>query len=416
MNDKRVLMIAYHYPPVKASSGIQRTLKFSEYLRDHEWEPMILTISPRAYEAVSNDQMDEIPSGMVVERAFGLDTARHLSLKGRYLRWMAQPDRWVSWWPMGVIRGMQLIRRHKPRAIFATFPIATAPMIGLTLHKLSGLPLVLDFRDGMTEPGYPVNPSTWKIHRRLESRLIGACSRAIFTTRATRDMYAERYPDKPASCWTVIENGFDEDNFRDAERGLDTRPLGNDGQMVLVHSGVLYPAERDPRAFFAALQAMKAAGEVSAAGLRIILRATGTDDYYRKLLTEYGIDDIVVIEPVVAYRIALQEMMRADGLLLFQAAACNKQIPAKLYEYARAGKPIIALTDFAGNTAGTLNTLQAPWIADITDAGQIRSMLNSIIGRWKDGTLQGIERQLADTCSRRSRTAELARLLDSLPA
>lgn len=415
MTDKRVLMIAYHYPPVRTSSGIQRTLKFSEYLRDHGWEPMILTVSPRAYEAVSNDQMGEIPAGMIVERAFGLDTARHLSLKGRYFRWMAQPDRWVSWWPMGVIRGMQLIRRHRPKAIFATFPIATSPMIGLSLHRLSGLPLIVDFRDAMTEPGYPVTPSTWKVHRRLEAALIKACSRAVFTTDATRAMYAERYPEKPADCWTVIENGFDEDNFRNAERDLDAHPLGAGGQMVMVHSGVLYPEERDPRAFFAALRAMKSAGEVSAATLHIILRATGTDDYYRKLLSEYGIDDIVTIEPVVAYRIALQEMMRADGLLLFQAAACNKQIPAKLYEYARAGKPIIALTDFAGNTADTLNRLHVPWIADITDEQQIRDMLNTLISRWKDGSLNGVERQLADTCSRRSRTAELARLLDSLP-
>lgn len=415
MTHKHVLMIAYHYPPVKASSGIQRTLKFSEYLRDHDWEALILTVSPRAYEAVSNDQMGEIPPGMVVERAFGLDTARHLSVKGRYLRWMAQPDRWVSWWPMGVLQGLRLIRRHRPRAIFATFPIATSLLIALTLHRLSGLPLVLDFRDAMTEPGYPVNPSTWKIHRRLETALIKACSRAVFTTDAARAMYAERYPDKPADCWTVIENGFDEDNFRSAEQGLETRPLGAEGQMVLVHSGVLYPAERDPRAFFAALQAMKKDGEISAERLHIILRATGTDDYYRTLLAEYGIDDIVSIEPVVAYRAALQEMMRADGLLLFQAAACNKQIPAKLYEYARAGKPIIALTDFAGNTAGTLNRLQAPWIADIADAAQIRALLGTVIARWREGRLQGVERHLADTCSRRARSAELARLLDGLP-
>jgi hypothetical protein len=28
----RVLMVAYHYPPDRISSGVQRTLKFSRYL------------------------------------------------------------------------------------------------------------------------------------------------------------------------------------------------------------------------------------------------------------------------------------------------------------------------------------------------------------------------------------------------
>ena len=51
---------------------------------------------------------------------------------------------------------------------------------------------------------------------------------------------------------------------------------------------------------------------------------------------------------------ALAEQLAADGLLLFQAANCNHQIPAKLYEYLRAGRPILALTDAAGNTAATL--------------------------------------------------------------
>ena len=81
--NRRVLLIAYHYPPVKISSGIQRTLKFSAYLRENGWEPMVLTISPRAYEQTSDDQIAEIPEGMVVERAFGLDTSRHLAIGKR---------------------------------------------------------------------------------------------------------------------------------------------------------------------------------------------------------------------------------------------------------------------------------------------------------------------------------------------
>ena len=38
-------------------------------------------------------------------------------------------------------------------------------------------------------------------------------------------------------------------------------------------------------------------------------------------------------------------MLRADGLLILQAANCNEQIPAKLYKYLRARRPIVALTD-----------------------------------------------------------------------
>jgi hypothetical protein len=45
---KRVLMIAFHYPPMHGSSGIQRTLKFSQYLPRSGWEPIILSAHPRA--------------------------------------------------------------------------------------------------------------------------------------------------------------------------------------------------------------------------------------------------------------------------------------------------------------------------------------------------------------------------------
>lgn len=407
-------MIAYHYPPVKGSSGIQRTLKFSGYLRDHAWEPMILTVSPRAYEQVSNDQMGEIPPGMLVERAFGLDTQRHLSLKGRYFRWMAQPDRWVSWWPMAVLKGLGMIRRHRPKAIMATYPIATSHLIGFTLHRLTGLPLIADFRDAMTEPDYPRDPMTWAVHRKLERKIVTHCTKAIFTTQGTLEMYAERYPDISAKRWAIIENGFDEENFRDAENGLDRTRLGDDYQMVLVHSGVLYPQERDPRPFFSALRSLKANGEISAANLQVILRATGTDGLYREMLAEYGIDDIVKIEPSIPYRAALQEMMRADGLLLLQARICNHQIPAKLYEYARAGQPILGLTNFSGNTAELLRKLGTRHIADIADADSILGTLRSFISDWRDGQLKGVPRDLADTCSRRSRTVELATLLDSI--
>ena len=114
----KVLMIAFHYPPYCGGSGIQRTLKFSRYLPDHGWQPIILTASPRAYSQVGYDQVNEIPAGVSVTRAFALDTTQHLSIRGSYLRWMALPDRWISWWLGAVAGGLRVIRKHRPEVIW----------------------------------------------------------------------------------------------------------------------------------------------------------------------------------------------------------------------------------------------------------------------------------------------------------
>jgi glycosyltransferase involved in cell wall biosynthesis len=413
---KRVLIIAFHYPPVKGSSGIQRTLKFSAYLRENGWEPIILSASPRAYEEISDEQMGEIPEGVQVLRPFALNTAKHLAIGGRYSNWMAQPDRWVTWWPAAVWRGMQVIRRDKPQIIMSTYPIATAHLIGLSLQRLSGLPWVADCRDSMTEPGYPTDPLTWKTNRRLESAMVGRCAKAIFTTAGTLQMYAERYPEAEPARWAIIENGYDEENFHDAEDGLVAATAAPGRPLTLVHSGVLYPQERDPRPFFAALRSLKRNGDISAASLRVLLRATGSDDMYQRLLVDAGIDDIVQLAPSISYREALREMLHADGLLLFQAAMCNHQIPAKLYEYLRAGRPILGLTDPAGNTAAAMRAAEADRIVNIADESDIETGLRAFLAGVRAGTIKGASPDIASRNSRRARTVELARLLDETVA
>src|SRR5688500_4393892 len=83
---KRVLMVAYHFPPMSASSGIQRTLRFAQHLPEFNWEPLVLTAHPRAYSHVSQASLGEVPSHLHVRRAFALDTTKHLSLRGAYPR------------------------------------------------------------------------------------------------------------------------------------------------------------------------------------------------------------------------------------------------------------------------------------------------------------------------------------------
>jgi hypothetical protein len=71
---KRVLMVAYHFPPLAGSSGIQRTLRFVQHLPRYGWHPMVLTVTANAYEHVSTDLLREVPAGTVVRRGAALDT------------------------------------------------------------------------------------------------------------------------------------------------------------------------------------------------------------------------------------------------------------------------------------------------------------------------------------------------------
>ena len=75
--------------------------------------PTVLTIDPRAYERTDDSQMAEIPPDVNVIRAFGLDSQRHLSLGGRYLRSSALPDRWVTWLAGAIPAGLNSIRKQQ---------------------------------------------------------------------------------------------------------------------------------------------------------------------------------------------------------------------------------------------------------------------------------------------------------------
>lgn len=410
---RRVLMIAYHYPPVRGSSGVHRTLKFSQYLPDFGWEPIVLTVNPRAYAQVSPDQIKDIPDSVRVYRAFGLDSRKHLSFRGFYPQFLGLPDRWVTWWLGAVPMGMRLIKQYRPDVIWATYPIATALMIGTALHRFSGLPLVADFRDTMVDEDYPAPGALRKAYEWVEASAVKRCTQAIFTTPSAVEFMRQKYPDLPESRWRLIQNGYDEENFREAAaQPVATRT----GPLRFVHSGTLYPSERDPSAFFAALSQLKKVGDISASQLHVLLRATGHDDTMRALIDQHDIADIVTLEPPVPYSDALAEMLNADALLLLQASNCNRHIPAKLYEYVRARRPIFALTDHAGDTAEELRNAGITTIARLDSAADIAGLLIPFMTQLLEGTAPVPSDAVVASHSRKARTAELAALLDSVRA
>jgi glycosyltransferase involved in cell wall biosynthesis len=410
---KKILLIAFHYPPFGGGSGIHRTLAFSRYLPAHGWQPIVLTAQPWAYRWRRGDRLQEIPPQVLVQRAFACDTIRHLYVRSTRLQWLVVPDQWASWWLGAVPVGLRLLRRYRPAIIWSTYPIATAHLIGLTLHRLTGVPWMADFRDSMTEDDYPTEPNRHRVCRWLERLTVQYCTRAVFTTPGAVQMYAERYPDIPPARWRRIANGYDEENFLTAEGAVGTRAAPN-GRLVLVHSGALYPVERDPRPFFAALAALCRDGKLTTTELQIVLRASGYEDVYRWQLQQHGLADMVVLKASLAYREALAEMLQADGLLLFQASNCIHQIPAKVYEYLRARRPIFALTDLHGDTAGVLKTAGIDTVVPWDSSEQIAQGFLAFLARLRAGQAPLASEEEIARHSRRARTQELVQLLETI--
>ena len=370
----------------------------------------MLTVHPRAYERTNPSQLSEIPSSIHVDRVFALDTQRHLSFRGRYFRSLALPDRWASWCLGAIPAGLSAIRREKFDVILTTFPIATAVYIGWVLHRLTGKPWVADFRDSMTEPDYPRDPRTWRAYRWIEEKAVRHAARLIFTASSAIKMYLDRYPDLSPDRCSLILNGYDEEDFN----GLSVAPQAPGRPLRLVHMGLLYPIERDPKPFFRALSQLQKDGKLDASRVRIELRASGSESMYAEIIRKEGIDDLVHLLPSLPYRDALQDCANADGLLVFQAACCNHQIPAKVFEYLRLAKPILALTDHAGDTAELLRETAGATIIDSADSNAIYSALPDFLQAVEQHRHPQPSPGVVNQYSRRAQAEKLSLLLDEV--
>jgi glycosyltransferase involved in cell wall biosynthesis len=401
-------MVAFHFPPAAMGSGHLRTLGFARYLPDADWHPVVLSAVPRVYPRTLPITDGTIPEGCRLHRAFALDAGRHLAIRGKYLGFLAQPDRWASWWPAAVMQGLRLIRHYHVQAIWSTYPIMTAHCVAHSLSIMTGLPWIADFRDPVASSVSAHNPFAMASQYRWERRVLRRAAKVVFTTPGAARAYAEQYPQARHKL-SVIHNGYDEtcSNTEAVPRAPRSGPL------LLLHSGKLYPDGRDPSAFFAALAKLKHAGAATPGQLQVRLRAAGDEMAYQQQIDDLGIGDLVRLAPHIGSRDALAEQASADGLLLFQGEQFDQQIPAKAYEYLRAGKPIFALVSEKGDTAALLRRLGGAQIAPLDDPQVIERKLIHFIRAARDGGITKPKANLVREYSRKNGAAQLAELLEA---
>jgi glycosyltransferase involved in cell wall biosynthesis len=362
--------------------------------------------------------MAQIPSTCRIVRTRFLNTKRHLSVLRRYPALLAVPDTWIGWLPWGIAAGRRVAASDPFDLVYSTSPHATSHLIAWRIARHAKRPWVTDFRDPwyeeIPERGAPSGPVFRSIDRWLERQVIEQCQRTVTSTVGLRDTFRLRYPREASDKFVAILNGYDEADFIALP---DAAAAGT--RLTIVHAGTINAEFRDPRPFFAALRRCLDEGRVGSDDLRIRFLGGGPFTAAPEVLAtvqRLGLERMVEFLPRVPYAQSLLELADADLLLLLQSSPDTASlVPAKLYEYLRTQKPVIALVP-AGATGEILAKVNGGWAVDPNDALALHATVAEILRRWRAGTLLDARADLAllRQFDRKSLAAELAALFDHL--
>ena len=410
---RRLLMIAFHYPPANAS-GTLRALKFSRYLREFDWEVSLLTVPEGCHEVLDPALLAQVPAEVRVHRAFCVDTRRAFSILGRYPAFAAVPDRYVSWLPFAFWRGLQVIRAQGVDAIFSTSPVPTAHLVAYALKRATGLPWVADFRDPWGS-GQARGRLRQRVETRMEQAVVRRADRVVGTTEELAEELGRRIGAGPSHKTVAIYNGYDESDFAALRATNGAEPV-----FCITHAGLLYPAFRHPAVFLRAVRACLDDGRLPA-DTRVHFLGSGPlarDPAVQRLIAAAGLERVVTITERIAYREALQTMMDSSALLLLQGGQeTHAQVPNKAFEYLRSGRPILCLAPARSATARVLRDFTGVFSADPDDADGVTRQLAEVAEAWRrrpagfDRAAEGVARY-----SRQGAARALVGLLDGLVA
>ncbi|MCB0764593.1 MAG: glycosyltransferase [Flavobacteriales bacterium] len=395
---KRVLIITYYWPP-NGGAGVYRWLKFSRYLPQYGWQPVIYTPSNPELVAEDAGLLKEVsPELDVIRRPIREPFALYKRFTGRrqeervqtaFLNeagkrgWKEDLSLWIRsnlfipdariWWVRPSIAFLETyLRDHPVDAIVTTGPPHSMHLIGMGLKRVIGVPWVADFRDPWTEIDYygqlTLTARADAKHHRLERQVLRTADKVVTVSWTWADRLAA-IGGRPVE---VITNGFD-------PADVPTPPVAVDETYSLVHVGSM-SATRDCPGLWRQLAEIRDA-EPSFAQ-RFKLRFVGpVDASIIESATNAGLGAHIERVGRVDHARAMREMQRARVLLLPINDTPNSEgiLPGKLFEYLSIGRPILAVGPARGDVGRVLGEghLRIDREPDDRAGGRIRALFDT---------------------------------------
>jgi glycosyltransferase involved in cell wall biosynthesis len=428
--ERRVLFLAYMFPPT-GGGGVQRSVKFVKYLPQAGWQPIVLTVKPISYYVYDRSLLEEIPPEVRIERSESLDPlrvsalllgdARRSAASGRvqhdvyasgsravalYRRLRAYaffPDTQVGWIPFAYARGVSIVKRERPSVIYSPGAPYSSAVAAHLLARRTGLPYVIDFRDGWTDDQYQHVPTRAHraAHRALERRVVTGAAAVCVYGRWLGDRLAERYPEV-ADRIVEITNGFDPADMD----GVVPAPR-SEGRHRVVYTGSLFPHHREVLA--TVLAALRRLDARLLASLEVIFVGQVYDGA-REEVEAAGLGDVVRFTGYLSHGEALAYLLSADASLLLVRAGDRASVTGKVFELLSARRPILAAVEPEGECARILRLAGADqWIAHPNDADSVARHLC----RLASAGFPALESASVEQFSRVAQTRTLASVFDA---
>ncbi len=427
---KRVLIITYYWPP-GTGAGVFRWLKFSKYLRDYGWEPVVYT--PENPEAQGTDHTleEDIPEGMTIIRRpirepYGIYKAltgrrKEEKIQSGFLSEGRKPGRadkaaaWIRgnffipdarkyWIRPSVTFLAQWLKENPVDAIVSTGPPHSMHMIALELKKQTGLPWLADFRDPWIQIDFydklMLTGMADKKHRKLEKQVLQAADSIITVSRGCA-IGLEEIAQKPVD---VISNGFDPNDFRKL-------PPFSHNRFSLTHMGSMN-ADRNHEVLWQVLSRLR--DNLASFPHDLRLRFIGKTDFsVKEHLKKYNLLSHSEFIAPLPHKKALEKAADSAVLLLPLNNTPNAAgiTTGKLFEYLGLQRPILCIGPPGGDAAHIIRETQSGHNVDFDDQEGLKDILLS----WYELFLKGkLQANATDTekYSRTRQTEQLVSLLD----